>query len=197
MATILKDIELGVVLQIIQITVILLGLVLFWLRIHKSQEDSRTGSFLRSTSERWKSIEEHRHHINESEVRANYLLLAPVLYELSKKRCRGDLTVLAKAFLFSKEDLKITNQKKLFELIAREYADIDSMMNLYEEEYIAGCHLKLVSRKLWHYWEYHISDFFESSKMRNYWHLRSKVGITYPPFAEFVAKKYLSKPAKY
>jgi len=197
MENILKGMQFEVVLQLIQITVIILGLILFWFRVHRGQKESRTGSFLLSLSERWKTIEEHRHNINENEIKTNYHLLAPVLSELLKNRCKGDLAALAKAFLFSKEDLTTTNRKKLFELIAKEYADIDSMINLYEEEYIAGRHLRLVSRKLWRYWEYHIKDFFESSKMRNYWHLRLKVGITYPPFVQFVEKKYLNRPAKF
>jgi len=197
MENILKDMQFEVALQIIQITVIILGLILFWFRVHSGQKKSRTTSFLLSVSERWKTIEEHRHNINENEIKTNYNLLAPVLYELLENRCTGDLAALAKAFLFTEEDLTTTNRKKLFELIAKEYADIDAMINLYEEEYIAGRHLKLVSRKLWRYWEFPIRDFFESVKMRNYWHLRLKVGITYPPFVQFVEKKYLKKPAKF
>lgn len=197
MIDIVKKLDIEIILQIIQIAVIILGLLFVWYQIRRGRKDSTTGLFISSVSERWVSIEERRHNIKDEEVQEYIKLISPVLNDLLRTVCKGDVSRLAKAFFFNKEDLKLQDTQGLFTQIAKEYVDIDSIFNLCEEKYIAGKHLKLVNKRLWRYWEFYIRNVFNSQQMRNYWHLRQRVGPSYPPFVDFVEKAYLKKPSKY
>ena len=184
----------NILLQLIQIVITLVGLFFIWFQIKRGHKDTLTSSFINSLSDRWLAIENRKMSLGRvDEVKIYYKFLIPVLDEILETKFKNDLLSFNDNYIFNDDDRKINDKEKIFNIVIREYADIDALFNLCEEEYIVGKHLNLVDNKLWKYWEFYIRMPFDSKQMRNYWDLRLKVGAAYPDFIRYVQKNYLNK----
>jgi hypothetical protein len=169
----------------------LIGLFLIWYQVKSTRKDSITGSLISSINDHWKVIEERKMKLRTGEEKVFYPAIFPVLDELLASKYGGNISALALDFLFDAKNQPIKSKENIFEAIEREYAYQDITFNFYEEEFLAGKHLKLVDDKLWDYWDFYISEHFSTKVKQNHWLLRQKIGRTYPAFAKFVEQKYI------
>jgi hypothetical protein len=176
-----------IVISIAGFVVTVIGLFLIFYQVRAARNDTMTGSFISSISEHWKSIEERRLQLRSGETPAYYPTLFPHLEKLLEGKYKGDLRALAKDYLLEYNNAKRLDKKAIFQAVANEYAYQDIVFNLYEEEFIAAWHLKLVNKKLKGYWRWYMQDTFAKSQViKLHWELRQVVGRTSPLFVEFV-----------
>lgn len=178
-------------LSVIGSLITLVGLFLIWYQVKSTRKDSITGSLISSINDHWKVIEERKMKLRTGEEKVFHPAIFPVLDELLASTYGGNISALASEFLFDAHKRSLKSKKKVFEAIEREYAYQDITFNFYEEEFLAGKHLKLVDAKLWDYWDFYISEHFSTKVKQNHWLLRTKIGRTYPAFAEFIEQRYI------
>ena len=181
-------------LQAIQIAATLAGFLLVFIQIRQGQKNAMMSSFLTAVQNHWMLIEDRRHKLRSNDFLPQYRILFTTLEKLLKDEYQDNLKALAEDFLWEKQS-EIFEQGKeaVFLAIAREFAFQDLVFNLYEEEFIASKnYLKLVSTRLWNYWEFYMRGNFENKQIRKHWQLRTQVSNVYSEFATFVEETYLS-----
>jgi hypothetical protein len=117
--------------------------------------------------------------------------LRTILETLLTNKYQDNLEAMADDFLYeNKSDLVASGKSAVIDMIVREFAIQDQIFNLYEEEYIAAKHLKLVKPELWEYWNFYIRSNFSNKRVSNHWQLRRELYNVFPKFTEFVEQEY-------
>ena len=174
----------------ILLTLAAFGLVILQLRA--VQRNSTMASFLSAVTEHSILIEEHGMKIRSGEMKVNLRGLQPKLEDLLTSRYESNLEAMAEDYLLGDNGLVVhAGKKALFESIAREFAMQDHLFNLYEEEFIAGKHLRLVSKELWDYWDFYMRGNFKDPVVQRHWKLRKELAEGFPAFTAFVEKEYM------
>ena len=184
-----------ITLSIVSIAVTVFGFYIIFLQIKKSREDAITSSFITAVSEHWLSYEERLMKLRTGEDEVYHPTLNAKLEEILLTDYGGDYRKLAKDYLEEARVKTPRGKKGVFQAISQEYYIRDIILNLDEEEYFIAKELKLVSEKLWDWWEYYIKEDFQSPARRRYWELRKMVGVTHPKFVMFVEEKCIKVKA--
>ena len=184
---------LAIAMQCVAILVTLTGFAFVLLQIRAAQKNAMMSSLISAVANHWMLIEERRYKIRSGELKPRYRHLFTTLEQWLTDQYQGNLKAMADDFLWENQsEIAAEGKSAVFDAITRELAFQDLIFNLYEEEFIAGKYLNLVSKELWDYWDLYIRQNFRNKKIRNLWRLRNEFGIVFPKFVEFVEREYLS-----